>query len=62
MNIINHMNHTMAALSDTAVLLACQANEELPRYVFLLCSSKSEMFVSIYCVAMLWIGVLWYGV
>lgn len=32
MNIINQMNHTMAALSDTAVLLACQANEELERY------------------------------
>ena len=31
MNVINQMNHTMAALSDTAVLLACQANEELPR-------------------------------
>jgi chromosome transmission fidelity protein 4 len=33
MNLINHLNHTMAALSETAVLLACQANEELPRYV-----------------------------
>ena len=31
MSLINQMNHTMAALSDTAVLLACQANEELPR-------------------------------
>ena len=28
---VNQMNHTMAALSDVAVLLACQAQEELPR-------------------------------
>ena len=28
---VNQMNHTMAALSDKAVLLACQAQEELPR-------------------------------
>jgi hypothetical protein len=54
MNIINHMNHTIAALSDTAVLLACQASEELPRYVFKLWCTFCIMqclFVDI-CVAL----------
>lgn len=32
LHLTNHLNHTMAALSSTAVLLACKAHEDSPRY------------------------------
>lgn len=33
LHLTNHMNHTMAALSSTALLLAGEAQEDSPRYL-----------------------------
>jgi len=33
MHVTNTLNHTMAALSNEAVLLACEADEDTPRSV-----------------------------
>ena len=34
LHLTNHLNHTMAALSSTALLLACEAQEDSPRYFY----------------------------
>ena len=31
LHLTNHLNHSMAALSSTALLLACKAQDDLPR-------------------------------
>ena len=36
MHLTNHMNHSMAALSSTAVAFACKAQEEVPRYTYIM--------------------------
>ena len=46
LHLTNHLNHTMAALSSTALLLACEAQEDSPRYfdhrLVYLCAWKAQ--------------------
>ena len=41
-HITNTLNHTMATLSDEAVLLACETDEETPRCVYITVSQLQQ--------------------